>query len=163
MNHIAPIGFLDTWAFSAALHNRHKDKFGGDHHSAMLLPLRGPQGPLPVLAEWRSAKALLSRIRLMASTFMGGKAPVLGEAAVVQLRPHGFVEWSLDPEAPPAFHLCIVPSPDAYLYAGGICAVLPVGQLTYLNRRVLWSAVNFGPSPVIHLVVDVKAPDDADE
>ena len=162
MNPIQPICFLDVWAFSAALFTKHKDKFGGDHHSAAILPLRSEEGALAILGEWRTARALLSRIRVAAAPIMEGRSGTLGAAAVVQLRPGGFVEWSADPQAPPAFHLCIVPSPDAVLYCGGQSAVLPVGQLTYLNRRLLWSAVNFGPTPAIHLVVDVRGPDEGD-
>lgn len=160
MSHIQPLTFLDTWAMSSTLFARYKDRFGGDHHSAAVLPLRSGDGPLPILAEWKSAKALLSRIRAAAAPFMDGRTPELGAAALVQLRPGGFVEWSAD-ETPvdqsySSLHLCLVPAPDAWVYSGGQCAVLPVGQLTYVNRRVLWSAANFSPTPAIHLVVDVR-------
>ena len=156
---IVPLGFLDTWAFATALHNKYKDRFGGDHHSMALLPLRTEAGPAPILAEWKSAKALLSRIQAAASPIFG-ETPDLGAAAVVRLAPGGFVEWQTLASDWSSLHLCIVPSPGAWTYSGGEGAVLPVGQLTYVNRAVMHSAVNLGNHPAIHLVVEARKPYD---
>ena len=159
---IQPLAFIDTWAFSATLYARYKERFVGEHHSMDLIPLRSEEGALPILAEWKSAKALLARIRVAAAPFMGDRTPDLGQAAVVRLKPGGFIEWSRE-EAGTSLHLPIVPCPGAWVYAGGEASVLPVGQLTYVNRRVPWSAVNFGEHSVIHLIVDVSVPDAADD
>ena len=156
---IAPIGFLDTWAFSSTLFARYKDRFVGDHHSLTMLPLRGPDGPLPILAEWKSAKALLARVRAASAPFTGGKTGELGEAALVHLKPGGFMEWTWEDteyaRLHHRLHLCVVPGPGCCIFSGGESGVLPVGMLTYVNRRVLHSAVNFGETPAIHLIVDV--------
>ncbi len=125
-----------------------------------VLPLRSEDGALPILAEWKSAKALLNRLRLMAAAYLNAHDLELGEAALVLLKAQGMVEWSVRESDWASLQLCIVPSPSAWVYSGGECSVLPVGQLTFVNRRVLHSAVNFGNHPCIHLVVDVRKPDD---
>lgn len=150
---IVPVAFLDTWAFSATLFAKYKDRFVGDHHSASLIPLRSAEGPLPILAEWKTAKSLLSRARVALAPFFGGETPELGEAALVRLAPGGHIEWGSEP-AGHSFQLPIIPSPGAWVYSGGEGQVLPVGQLTFVNRRVLYSAINLGDHPVIHLVFD---------
>ena len=163
MSHIVPLEFIDTWAFSAALFARHKDRFTGDHLA--MLPLRSQGGPLPILSEWKSAKALLSKVRNAAAPLLGGKAGVLGEAALVRLAPGGYMEWTCETSeyalAHHRLHLCVVPAPGCCVLSGGESGVLPVGMLTYVNRSVLHSAVNFSDTPCIHLIVDVRAPDDS--
>jgi hypothetical protein len=156
---IQPIGFVDTWAFGSTLFARYKDRFAGEHHSMSLLPLRSVDGPLPILNEWKSAKALLARLRVAAAPFFG-VTPELGEAALVQVRAGGFIEWGMRESDWCSFHLPIVPSPGAWMYSGGDGAVLPIGQLTFVNRGVLHSAVNLGQHPVIHLVADARKTDD---
>lgn len=152
---------MDTWAFSATLYAKYKDRFAGAHHSAELLPLRSAEGPLPILAEWKNGKALLSRLRVAAAPLVGGRTAELGQAHLVRLKPGGFVDWGRDETDWLSLHMAIVPSPDAWVFSGGASAVLPVGQLTFVNHRVLYSAANFGDHSVIQLVVDVRAPDDA--
>jgi hypothetical protein len=157
---IQPIAFVDTWAFSSALFLKYKDRFGGSHPSMSLLPLRSGEGALPILGEWKTARALLARVRNAAAIWLGGAAE-LGSAAVVQVCAGGFIEWQVEPDLTyRTLHLPVVPSPGAWVYSGGDGAVLPVGQLTWVNRAVPWSAINLGDHPVIHLVVDVKLPDE---
>ncbi len=158
---IQAIAFLDSWAFSATLFAKYKDRFAGSHHSADFIPLRSSESALPILAEWKTAKTLLSRLRVAAAPLVGGKTAELGQAALVRLKPGGHIEWGCDETDYLALHLAVVPSPGAWVYSGGESAVLPVGQLTFVNHRVLYSAVNFGDHPVIHLVVDVREPQDA--
>ena len=155
---IQPLAFLDTWAFASTLYARYKDRFGGDHHSAEILPLRTAEDALPILAEWKSAKALLSRLRVAAAPLTGGKTAELGAVALVRLKAGGYIDWSREEGEFHSVQLPIVPSPGAWLYSGGEAAVLPVGQLTFVNRKVLYSAVNLGDHPVIHLVTDVREP-----
>lgn len=159
---IAPIAFVDTWSFASTLFARYKDRFVGDHHSMTMLPLRSEEGPLPILSEWKSAKALLSKIRTAAAPFMDGKAADLGAAALIHMKPGGFMEWTWEggeyAQAHCRFHLCVVPAPGCAIYSGGESGVLPVGMLTYVNRLVLHSAVNHSDTPAIHLVVDLQKP-----
>jgi hypothetical protein len=49
-----------------------------------------------------------------------------------------------------------VPSPGAWVYAGGEAAILPVGQLTYVNARTPNTALNVGPVAYTQLFVDVR-------
>lgn len=154
---IRPVGFLDTWACSSTVFAKYKDRFNGDGLS--LLPLRGSEHALPLLAEFRSAKALLSRVRTSAAPFFG-RTPDMGEAHIVRLEPGAFVPWSSDEARGPHAHLCLVPAPGAWIYCGGDSAVLPVGQLTLVDHRKLWSAANFGDYPTVHLVAELYVADD---
>lgn len=144
---------------------KHRDHFQGDHLA--FLPLRNEAGPLPILAEWRSIKALLSKVRVTAAPLFDGRSGVLGTAALVRLAPGGFMDWTSEDSDYARdhlrLHLCLVPSPGCCVFSGGESGLLPVGMLTYVNRLVLHSAVNFGETPAIHLVVDLKKPDDEPE
>ena len=71
------------------------------------------------------------------------------------MKPGGFVDWSYDEARGPHAHICLVPGPGAWVYSGGESAVLPVGQLTLVDHRKLWSAANYGDYPVIHLVAEL--------
>ena len=157
---IRPIGFVDTWAFSSALFAKYKDRFGGEHHSAQILPLRSRDAALPILAEWKSAKALLTRLRAAAAQGFDGRTPEIGEASVVQMIGGGHVEWSADDARGPHAHICIVPAPGAWVFSGGDSSVLPPGQLTLVDHRQLWSAANFGEYPAIHLIAELYLADD---
>jgi hypothetical protein len=163
VSHIQPIAFLETWHFASTLYAKFKDRFVSSDTGMSILPLRNEEGALPILAEWRAAKALLSRIRTAASPLCEGQAGVLGTAALVQLDAGGFVPWAWEATEYARqyhrLHLCVVPSPGACVLAGGESGVLPVGMLTLVNRTVLHSYVNFGATPVIHLVCDIRKPD----
>lgn len=179
------ICFLDVSTMTANLIIRHKDKFGlhklrqqapgSAHHDTETIILRAPPEPsadnwqldvdhidYPILKDWKSAKAMLTRIRNAVAPLNGGAPAELGKAMVVSLKPGGHVDWHVDEgeyaEAHDRLHVCLVPSPGAWLYAGGEGAVLPVGQLTWVNNRVLHSAVNMGQNARVHLIVDVRKP-----
>lgn len=186
MSNFRALAFLDASMFTAMLITRHKQSYRADtpretapgtpHHDTKAIMLRGPRNPspenwqedveqinYPIMSEWKSAKALLLRIAAAAAPFNNGETPDLGKAMVVSLKAGGFVDWHIDEgpyaEAHLRLHLCLVPSPGAVLYSGGDQHTPPVGQLTFVNNRVLHSAVNLGPVPRVHLIVDVRKPD----
>lgn len=157
---IFPIDFLDTSTFTANLLLRHKAKFQELEPGLSVLPLRNDAGDLPVLAEWGSAKALLSRIRSTAARILPeGKPGVLARAHVVTLNPGTVVPWGVDEEEYGAtvhrLHVCVIPSPGCWIYAGGESANPAVGILTLVNHQTLYSAINIGQHPCTHLIVDV--------
>ena len=181
-----PLAFIDTSHFTAALVHKYKDAWGWDehrqkfegspHHDTQAILLRGPKDPTvenwfqdipqidyPVLKEWKSARAMLARIKDALQPIVG-KAPVtFGKIMVVRLKVGGFVDWHIDEgayaEKHDRAHLCLLPSPGAWLYSGGEVAQPPVGMLTYMNNRALHSALNTGPVPRVHLILDVRKPD----
>ncbi len=187
MPNIVPLAFLDTSQFTATLVNKYRDQFGKDprrektagspHHDTQSILLRGPAKPTaqnwfedieqvdyPILKEWKSARNLLSRIKNAAAPFLKGQPAVLGKVMIVQLKPHGVVDWHVDEGEYAAAHyrthLCLIPSPGAFVYSGPEMANLPVGQLTFFENRVLHCATNFGDFARTHLIVDVRRPED---
>jgi hypothetical protein len=152
---------VDTWAFASALHVKFKDRFVGGGDGYDFLPLRTETRALPILSEWKSAKSLLSRVANAAAPLFGNQTPDLGAADLLRIRAGGVVPWAVrEPTGWLSLALCIIPAPGAWLYAGGEAAVLPVGQLTLINRQALNSAVNLSNHPSITLVLDARTPDD---
>lgn len=165
---IQPTGFLDTSAFTAMFIVKYKDRLEGN-----VLPLRsvrdGDADPsdLPILKEWKTARALLSRIRTGAAPSFGGITPTLGRAWVEVLPPHTGTPWERevgeDADAYVRIRTCLVPCPLAYSYSGTAAGVLSVGVANIVEHRALCSEANFGDHARIHLVVDVMRPDAPEE
>ncbi len=156
---IVPLGFLDIATFAAT----YVQKYRAREHP---LILRGMGGDATViLNEWKSAKALLTRVKNAAAPFFGGVPAELGGVYLDTLRPGESVPWAADEsEYRRDYHdivVCILPSPGAWVYCGGESAVLPWGQVTAINRAAMTSEVNFGPSSRTNLVIGVKRPDRA--
>lgn len=118
------------------------------------------------LEGWRAMRTVISQIRNGASGMMNGH---VAEVANVEIEVLGAMEhqdWWSEPDADYVrLHLPLIPSPSAVLYCGGEAAAPPVGQLTFVSPRVLNSAVNFGSTPRVHLIVDlmVKPEDPIDD
>lgn len=180
------LAFVDASVFTAMLLTKYREAYGlntmrqsqpgSPHKHTKAILLRGPKDAspenwqedvpqinYPIMTEWKTSKSLLTRVAAAAATFNKGETPDLGKAMIVKLEPGGVVDWHIDEgayaEAHLRLHLCLVPSPGAYLYSGGEQCTPPVGQLTFVNNRVLHGAVNFGPVSRVHLIVDVRKPD----
>ena len=159
---IRSIAFLDTSFFQSALIGKYRQAFAPStdplHHGLDILPLTAN-----TLREWKSGRALLSRIKAGAAPFFDGKSAELGDAAVLAVKPGAWIDWHADEgeyaESHLRLHLCIVPSPGAYVFCGIENAILPVGQIVFVNHRVLHSEINVGDYTTYKLVVDVKRPD----
>lgn len=184
-----PIAFIDTQFFTATLVSKYRDAWGQNaqrqnferspHHDTQSILLRGPQNPTlenwfediaqidyPILKDWKSARAILARIKDAVQPLFPGRNIVLGKAMIVRLKVGGFVDWHVD-EGEYAMkhdraHLCLLPSPGAWLYSGGEVAQPPVGQVTYFNNHAPHSALNMGPVARVHLIVDIRKPDQDD-
>lgn len=181
---LRPLGFLDASVMTANLLLRYQRHYADDtrrqmapgsaHHDTEMILLRGPREPepanwqqdvphvdQPLLGDWKSAKALLVRLKNL--LVQDGRPAVLGKAMIVRLKPGGVVDWHRDEgayaEAHLRVHLCLVPSPGALLYCGGEAANLPVGQLTLVNVQALHSAINLGSVARTHLIVDLRRPE----
>lgn len=165
---IQSIGFLDVSTFTAMLVVKYKDRLVDG-----VLPLRsvkdGDAEPsdLPILKEWKSARALLSRIRAGAAPFFGGIAPELGRAWIEVLPPHSGTPWEKedgeDADAYVRTRTCLVPCPLSFSHSGAVSGVLQVGVVNAVEHRALCAEVNHGDHARIHLIVDVFRPDLPDE
>ena len=170
------IAHVDTFAFLVSLHARldlfdlhtlRQDYPASAHKDTRTIFLAGPEHPglenwlldvphikYPLLAEWPEADGLLRHI--------GNLLPPrpLGKVMLVELAAGGAVGWHVDEgayaEAHDRYHLPIVINPGAMLYSGGEQAHVPTGLLTWFDNHALHSAVNFGASARIHLILDVR-------
>lgn len=182
---IQPVDFIDVSAMAAALVLRHSVHFADDerrqnfpgspHHDTRCIVLRGPSdaGPqnwqedvphfdMPVLDGWPTARQVIEAISESHSK-RAGAAPIFGKIMVVGLKVGGIVDWHVD-EGPYAechdrFHLPLIYSPGARIYSGADGAILPPGQLTWINNRIPHSAVNMGPVERVHMIVDIRKPE----
>jgi hypothetical protein len=183
------LAFLDTSYVTAALVTKYRDTWGQNtarqsfegspHHDTQSILLRGPQNPTvenwfedipqvdyPILKDWKSARAILARIKDAVQPLFPGRNIILGKAMIVRLKVGGHVDWHVDEgeyaEKHDRAHLCLLPSPGAFLYSGTEMAQPPVGSLTWINNRILHSAVNMGPVARVHLIADIRKPDQDD-
>lgn len=155
---IEPLGFIDTAAFTSRFVTKHRTELAAEEDGTDRLWLRDEHGDLPPLKDWKSANALLAKIRSGASKFLG-KPGALGRVAIVSLKPNTTTPWRLETDdSIYRLQVCLIPSPAAYIYSGGETALLPVGMLNLINHRVWCSEVNFADFPRVHLVVDVLKP-----
>lgn len=182
---IAPLDFIDVSHMAAALVMKHsvhfrddtrrQDVIGSPHHDTETILLRGPAGEvsreswfadvahtdMPILAKWPTARQVIEAIAVSHKRRTGGE-PVFGKIMVVSLKPGGSVDWHTDQgayaEAHDRMHICLQPSPGAWLFSGGAQAILPMGQLAYFDNHVLHSAINLGPVPRVHLICDIRRP-----
>lgn len=182
---IVPLDFIDTSLMAAALLLKHAPHFkddkrrqmfaGSPHHDTETILLRGPVGEVsreswqmdvehvdaPLLAEWPSARKVIAAVAASHEK-RSGRPPEFGKIMVVRLKAGGHVDWHVDEgtyaEAHDRFHLCLVPSPGAWLYSAGAAQILPPGQLAFFDNRHLHSVINLGPIPRDHLILDIRKP-----
>ena len=128
-----------------------------------VLRLRSDDADLPILREWRSAKALLARYRAAAAQFFDGVQPTLGRAWVEQLPGMTGTPWSLEEDDYAQGHIrtriALIQSPDAWTFSGLASAILGVGVVNEIDHKSLCSEINLSAYPRTHLIVDVKKPE----
>lgn len=162
---IRPLQFLDTATFTAYFLLKHKAKMDNG-----ILPLRDLQdddeapSDMPVLAEWKSAKALLTKLRNGAAAYFEDKVPELGRSWIETLPPESGTPWTRETGDYADEHIrlriCLIPAPDAFTFSGQASAILGVGVVNMVDHKQLCSEVNLGGYARTHLVVDVRKPDE---
>lgn len=156
------IGFLETSQMTARWVLKYREQAVDGILKLRDLNDEGEAEDLPILKEWRSAKALLARLRASAAPFFNGVTPELGKAWLEIVPPLSGTPWTSEAgdyvEAHVRTRTCLVPSPNALSYSGISSAVLLVGIVTQVDHRLMCSEVNHGEHARTHLIVDVKVP-----
>ena len=133
-----------------------------------LLPLRdiGDDGEivdLPILKEYRSAKALLRRIEAEAQAFVKDQPVVLAKAWIETLPGLYGTPWEMHTSEYDNGHVrtrtCLIPVPLAFTCSGQAKVRLDVGVVNVVEHRILHCEVNYSEFPRTHLIVDVRRPD----
>lgn len=160
---IQPLGFLDTSVFTAMYVMKHAKAV--DNGILKLRDFKDDEtdpSDLAILREWKSARALLARIRSAAAPFFEGITPVLGRAWIEVVPPESGTPWAIEAddyaEAHRRTRTCLIPNPGAISYSGGAAANLLVGMVNLIDHRALCSEINSGEHPRVHLIVDIKVP-----
>lgn len=121
---------------------------------------------LPILGEWKSAKALLNRFKAKAAVFL--KAPaVLGKAWIEQLPANSATPWTMEEDDYAQAHVrtrtCLTQVPDCFSFSGPSPLLLATGVVNVVEHRVLCSEINMSSHPRAHLIVDVQRPEPDEE
>lgn len=179
---LASFAFVDPTMFFATMTLKYGRHFQDNDQPKALteapfshcqnLVLRGPSagnwgtdGELydsPLWEEWPSARKLVADIGKKIQEHLGAPNFQVGQVIVRSLRAGGHIDWHIDyspyAEKHHRFQLLVSPCAGGCWYSGGELLAPGVGNLTYINHRVLNSAVNLGPVPQISLIVDARSP-----
>lgn len=166
---IQPLGFLDTSQMTALFVAKRDIR---DQVREGILQLRElgddlAAQDLPILKDWKSARALLSRLRASAAPHFGGRTPELGRAWIEVLPPLSGTPWTAEEgdyaDTVRRTRTCLIPCPGAASHSGMASATLNVGYVHLVEHRALCSEVNFSEHTRVHLIVDVVIPEEPAE
>lgn len=154
MPNLLPIAFIDTFDIAASLRPR-MGKFDEAADGSYVFPLRGRgEGDAFVvkkeLAGWPEAKAVLGKLQRL------DRGVELGDVFLEMLAPQTWLNWRMRHTDWMRLHLPLRTAPGAIVYSGAESAHLLPGQATVVNQAVPTTAVNFGETSRIHLIVDFK-------
>ena len=167
---IKPLGFIDTSTFAAMFLLGKAQKERTENGVLRLRDIKDGEADasdLAILKEWKSARALLSRLRSAAAAYFDGVTPKLGRAWVEVLPPGVGTPWESEAGDYADNHVrtrtALVSNPGAVSYCGSAFAVLNIGWVNQVDHHQLCSELNIGDYPRVHLVVDVRIPDAAED
>lgn len=165
---IRPIGFVDTSTFTAMYVLKHKDK--AEDGILRLRDLKDDEADasdLAILKEWKSARALLTRLRSGAAPHFEGRTPDIGRAWIEVVPPLSGTPWTSETgdyaDAHVRTRTCLIPCPGAMSFSGTASANLLVGMVNLIDHHALCSEINTGDYPRVHLVADFKIPENLGE
>ena len=134
-----------------------------------LLYLRDENDDLPILAEWKTARAFLARFKAAAPPFLNDQPAQLGKVWIEQLPGMSATPWTIEEDDYAQAHIRtrtpLIITPQSITLSGAEALVLAVGIVSVVEHRTLHSEINLSPYPRVHLIVDVKRPetDEADD
>lgn len=155
--------FLDTSAFTAFFVVKFKERMQDG-----LLYLRdiGEDGEaidLPILKEWKSARALLLRFKAAASPLLKDAQVELGKVWLESLPGNHGTPWVRYEDDYAQAHIrtrtALVATPDAFTFSGPDKVLLAAGVVNLVEHRVLHSEINPSIHTRTHLIVDVRRPE----
>ena len=172
---LVSFAFVDPSMFFSTMTLKYGRHFNDNDQAQSALKqivLRGPadgdfsadneQVDYPLLMEWPSARLLLEDIHKLIVGHIGVQNPQIGQVIVQSLGPDAHIPWRTD-NSPYGqrynrFKLLVSPCTGGCWYSGAEALAPVMGNLTYVNHRLLHSAVNLGPVPQISLIVDARSP-----
>lgn len=163
MIHLRPLGFIDTSAMTAKLILSYRNRFEAMDDGTERIVLSEANEATALLKEWKSATALLARLRNEAAPYFGGNPAQIDGAFIERIKTGVVTAWRADESEYAEEHvramICLVPSPGAWVYCGGESVVPMVGQIVLVNVLAQTTCANFGPCATIRLCLDVRRPE----
>jgi hypothetical protein len=151
------IGWVDTWALSAALRTKLKQFDNG----VCLVHQRNSGWTFEIRKEWPSLWNVIRRIR----THPLAADAELGNIAILELRPHSERDWSWLPTEEPdgwvEIQVALVCNPQTFVFCGTQPVHLPIGHVCVVNRAFPRCAVNWGEASSFRLICEFRGPGDA--
>ncbi len=155
MNFLRPLGWVDPWSLAVWLY-KEQGKLRGEDGVRRLVVIRpgenNAQYRHPDLSDkWKTLRNAIARARRLAEQ---GNLELV-QAELEALDPGGFIDWEKGGKEV-AVHIAVVTNPAATLYCGNEFTVLGAGQIVARAGDTLWSAVNLGDTPRIHLILTLR-------
>jgi hypothetical protein len=156
--------FLDTSGFTAMFVVKYRDRMRDGILKLRDVGEAGEAEDLPILKEWKTARALLARYRAAGEPILNGEKVLLGKVWLETLPGQCGTPWTLEEDDYAMAHIrtriCLLPAPNAFSHSGGDRVLLGVGVVNVVEHRILHSETNLSTHPRTHLIVDVKRPDE---
>lgn len=162
---IRPTGvFLDTRQLTALFVVKYHERMNDGVLQLRDLGDDGEAKDLPIVKEWKAARAILNRFRSSSAAFFNGQATELGKAWIESLPPMCGTPWSVEDDdyAQSVFRTrtALISVPNGYSYCGDERVLMGPGVVNAIEHRMLCSEVNPSQFSRVHLIVDVKRPDE---
>jgi hypothetical protein len=156
---ITCLGFVDASRAAATYVLKHKARLvespDPSHRGVRLLDLIRDGEEDPLLETWKSAKVLLHKVRTALLT--GPRSGAVLNAYMMAVDPGGVIPWAQeevpDPESFLRLQVCLVPSPNAWVFCDAQQAVLAVGVPTIIDHRCWVSELNLDTQHAVHKLV----------
>lgn len=120
----------------------------------------GDAHDLPILKEWKSARALLQRFKTAAAPLLNGQPAEFGKVWIETLPGMSATPWEIHEDEYAQAHIrtrtVLIVTPENYTHSGLERISLGVGVVNLVEHRTLHCETNFGTHPRTHLIVDVK-------
>lgn len=147
---ITPVGYIDVSTFTAYYLLKYK-------HVTVLRE----EDDAAILKEWKSARALLTRIKNQAAEIRNSPV-ILGRVSIETLDAKTGTQWATDEAAYSdlfmRLRIPLIAPPGCWTFSGLASAQLAVGQINVIENRLLYSEVNHSEHPRTHLIVDITRP-----
>ena len=152
MSPFTVLDHLDTWALSASLRSKRSLLKDG------LFPAYLSGRLHKEVRAWKPLAATINDIRHLP----GANTREIGDIELIELLPSVEHSWRRR-EGWARGQVAIVTNPCAYVFSGPAAQHLPIGALTLIDQTWPVCCVNWGKSPVIYLVVWIRAKEIRDE
>lgn len=156
--------FFDTRRLTAMFVVKYQERMKEGILQLRDLDEEGECHDLPIVKEWKAARAILSQYRSATPAFFSGQTAELGKAWIESIPAMVGSPWLVEDDdyaqSVVRTRCSLISVPNGYSYSGDDKVLLGVGVVNFIEHRSLCSETNPSQFSRIHLIVDVKRPDE---